>query len=176
MVRPAISVDYNGMGALIVATEHNERAGTGSPRLARCDLLLACHGSILPRFLPSSNRPNHRREKEENGAARMIVKTCTRCGETKPAREFFGSAPSGNLKGSCRLCMNKAAGERDRRNKEGRQVPDLKRAQARNGTRRSFPSEIKQQLWKRQDGLCLCGFEQIEHLTQDCGLHRDRCW
>ena len=93
------------------------------------------------------------------------VKTCTRCGETKPAtREFFGSAPSGKtLKGHCRVCMNKASSERDKRDPESRKARDMKRAQAGNGARRSFPLEIKQQLWKRQDGLCLCCFERIEH-------------
>jgi hypothetical protein len=76
------------------------------------------------------------------------VKTCTRCGETKPAtREFFGSAPSGNtLKGYCRVCMNKASRERDKRDPEGRKARDMKRAQAGNGDRRTL--EIKQHLWK----------------------------
>lgn len=92
------------------------------------------------------------------------VRTCTRCGETKAAtREFFGSAPSGKtLKGYCRACMNKASRERDKHNPEGRKTRDAKRAHAGNGARRSFPLEIKQKLWKRQNGLCLCCFEQIE--------------
>lgn len=91
------------------------------------------------------------------------TKKCTRCGETKPAtREFFGSAPSGNLKGFCRTCMNKASRERDEREPENRKKRDLKRAHAGNGVRRSFPVEFKQQLWKGHDGLCLCCFEQID--------------
>lgn len=58
--------------------------------------------------------------------------------------------------------MNKASSERDKRNPEGRKVRDKQRAQAGNGVRRSFSLEFKQQLWKRQDGLCLCCFERIE--------------
>jgi len=34
------------------------------------------------------------------------MKTCTKCGESKPAnREYFGSTPAGNLRGACRVCM-----------------------------------------------------------------------
>ena len=40
----------------------------------------------------------------------MNTKRCTKCGEEKPAtREFFGSTRAGNLRGTCRTCMNGAA-------------------------------------------------------------------
>lgn len=90
-------------------------------------------------------------------------KTCVRCGESKPAsRDFFGSTPSGGLRGYCRTCMNKASREYESRNKAGRRTRDAKRARAGDGTRAAFDDATKRDLYRRQSGLCPCCGKPIE--------------
>jgi 5-methylcytosine-specific restriction endonuclease McrA len=92
----------------------------------------------------------------------MSTKTCSRCGETKPAtREYFGSTPSGGLRGYCRSCMNAASRTYEANNKERRRERDAKRARAGGGTRGSFDLSTKQNLFRKQHGLCPCCFESI---------------
>src|ERR1700682_1740172 len=93
----------------------------------------------------------------------MLSKTCTRCGETKPAsHDYFGSTPSGNLRGYCNACMNKASREYEANNKDRRRARDAKRAQAANGARRAFSLETKRDLWRKQSCICLCCLQRIE--------------
>lgn len=92
----------------------------------------------------------------------MQERKCTRCGETKPAtREFFGSTPSGGLRGFCRTCMNQASAKYERDNKEGRRIRDEKRADVALDARRSFDDSTKRSLFKRQAGVCPCCFLPI---------------
>lgn len=93
----------------------------------------------------------------------MIEKKCTRCDETKPAtRKFFGSTPSGGLRGYCRSCMNKASLNYEAKNKEARRERDAKRARAAGGIRRSFDAKTKEDLFKKQNGHCACCFKPID--------------
>ena len=105
------------------------------------------------------------------------MKRCTKCGELKPAtREFFGSTPAGNLRGTCRVCINTRSKAYAKKNPEAVR----RRAQERHDrSDRWRPSdELKHRLFKEQDGLCgLCGepmpcsawddpnILQVEHLT-----------
>jgi 5-methylcytosine-specific restriction endonuclease McrA len=92
----------------------------------------------------------------------MIEKRCSRCNEAKPAtREFFGSTPSGGLRGYCRVCMNKASFKYEANNKDARRERDAKRAKAAGGSRRSFDAKIKDELYKKQSGHCACCFRPI---------------
>lgn len=92
----------------------------------------------------------------------MITKTCSRCGETKPGtRDYFGSTPSGGLRGYCRSCMNAASSAYEANNKERRRERDIKRATASGGTRKSFDLSTKQNLFNKQDGVCPCCFTSI---------------
>lgn len=92
----------------------------------------------------------------------MSTKTCSRCGETKPAtREYFGSTPSGGLRGYCRSCMNAASRTYEANNKERRRERDAKRARAGGGVRGSFDLSTKRNLFRKQHGLCPCCFESI---------------
>ena len=105
------------------------------------------------------------------------AKACTKCGEVKPAtREFFGSTPKGNLRGACRVCVN-------RNNKKyAKDNPDsvLRRAVARREQADKWiPSiDLKLRLFQEQGGCCaLCCKPmaeadvldstclQVEHLT-----------
>lgn len=96
----------------------------------------------------------------------MQEKTCTQCGELKPAtREFFGSTPSGGLRGYCRTCMNRASAERERKNKDDRRKRDAKRANIHPGTRAGFDPSIKSSLLKSQAGLCPCCFLPITSIN-----------
>lgn len=64
----------------------------------------------------------------------MFEKRCIRCGEAKPVtREFFGSTPSGGLRGYCRNCMNKASFKYEANNKDAHRERDAKRARAAEG-------------------------------------------
>jgi 5-methylcytosine-specific restriction endonuclease McrA len=91
------------------------------------------------------------------------IKTCSRCGQTKPeTREFFGSPPSGALRGYCRECMNEASVEYEANNKHRRQIRDAKRAEASGGIRRGFDLETKHSLFRKQEGLCPCCFTPID--------------
>jgi 5-methylcytosine-specific restriction endonuclease McrA len=93
----------------------------------------------------------------------MLSKKCTRCGEAKPAtREYFGSTPSGGLRGYCRSCMNKASSEYEANNKDGRRERDAKRAKAAGGMRRSFDLATKRNLFEKQNGHCACCFKPID--------------
>ena len=97
----------------------------------------------------------------------MQIKRCTRCGEIKSAtREFFGSTPSGGLRGYCRTCMNKASAEYEKNNKEGRRKRDEKRANTDPDARRGFDDSIKRSLLKSQAGLCPCCFLPITSISQ----------
>lgn len=90
------------------------------------------------------------------------MKKCTRCGEVKPAtREFFGSTPSGGLRGYCRICMNTASANYERNNKERRRRRDAKRAGVDPDARVGFDESQKRALLKRQAGLCPCCFQAI---------------
>jgi 5-methylcytosine-specific restriction endonuclease McrA len=92
----------------------------------------------------------------------MSAKTCSRCGETKIAtRQYFGSTPSGGLRGYCRSCMNAASRTYEANNKEGRRARDAKRASAGGGIRGSFDLSTKRDLFRKQHGLCRCCFEAI---------------
>jgi len=96
-----------------------------------------------------------------------LDKTCTRCGEKKPAtREFFGSTPSGGLRGYCRLCMNKASRVYEANNKQGRRERDARRAQAGPGARVGFDLAIKKDLFAKQGGLCPCCIKPIANPAQ----------
>lgn len=91
---------------------------------------------------------------------------CTRCGETKLAtREFFGSTPSGGLRGRCRTCMNRTSAEYERNNKEGRRKRDAKRASVDPDARAGFDESTKRALLKRQAGLCPCCFQPITSIS-----------
>ena len=105
------------------------------------------------------------------------LKTCTKCNESKPAtREFFGSTPKGNLRGSCRTCMNARSRSFAQRNPESvRRRASLRRQQADGWT---ASAELKRSLFQEQDGCCaLCCSPmdeadvldptalQVEHLT-----------
>jgi 5-methylcytosine-specific restriction endonuclease McrA len=92
----------------------------------------------------------------------MSAITCSRCGETKPAtRDFFGSTPSGSLRGYCRSCMNAASRAYEAKNKDRRRVRDEKRSEAGGGVRRSFDVATKRILFMRQHGICHCCFKSI---------------
>src|SRR5262245_62068779 len=94
----------------------------------------------------------------------MTGRTCTRCGETKPAtREFFGSTPSGTLRGYCRTCMNKASRDYEAQNKDGRRKRDSKRAQAGVDARKPFDIHTKHTLYRKQGGVCPCCMQIIAH-------------
>ena len=107
----------------------------------------------------------------------MSTKRCTKCGEGKPAtREFFGSTRAGNLRGTCRTCMNARSKQYAKDN------PESVRRRARERQARANkwkPSnQLKHELFIEQNGLCgLCGEPmpcsgwsdpkvlQVEHLT-----------
>ena len=97
---------------------------------------------------------------------------CKKCGTEYPAtREFFGSTPSGNLRGSCRECGRKASRQHDLDN------PEAMRQRSRHRHKRADhwipPEGLKEELYLEQGGHCvLCGGAmlwdddmQIEHLT-----------
>jgi 5-methylcytosine-specific restriction endonuclease McrA len=93
----------------------------------------------------------------------MFGKKCTRCGEEKRAtREFFGSTPSGGLRGYCRSCMNRASAEYEANKKDARRERDAKRARAVGGLRRGFDTKTKQDLFRKQNGHCACCFKPID--------------
>lgn len=107
----------------------------------------------------------------------MNTKRCTKCGEEKPAtREFFGSTPAGNLRGTCRTCINARSKQYAKDNPES----VLRRSHERQLRANKWkPSDqLKHQLFTEQDGRCgLCGEPmdasavldsrqlQVEHLT-----------
>jgi 5-methylcytosine-specific restriction endonuclease McrA len=100
------------------------------------------------------------------GGRDMQKKKCTRCGEAKPAtREFFGSTPSGVLRGYCRTCMNKASAEYERNNKDRRRKRDAKCASIDRDARAGFDDSTKRALLKRQAGLCPCCFLPITSIS-----------
>ena len=104
-------------------------------------------------------------------------KTCTKCNVARPAtREFFGSTPSGNLRGECRACIR----QKNKRYASKNPQSVIKRARTRKSHTCGWkPSnELKQSLFERQSGLCgLCNdvmnlddvldptHLQVEHLT-----------
>jgi 5-methylcytosine-specific restriction endonuclease McrA len=95
----------------------------------------------------------------------MLGRTCTRCGETKLAtREFFGSTPSGGLRGYCRACMNKISRKYEANNKSGRQARNSKRAEAGKGARAGFDLDTKRVLFRKQAAMCPCCMQPIAHL------------
>jgi 5-methylcytosine-specific restriction endonuclease McrA len=94
----------------------------------------------------------------------MSAKTCSRCGETKPAtREFFGGTGTryGGLRGRCRECEKIAKREYEATHKEERRKRDEKRAEASDGVRRSFDLAAKRDLHRKQQGVCVCCFKPI---------------
>jgi 5-methylcytosine-specific restriction endonuclease McrA len=93
----------------------------------------------------------------------MLSKVCTRCGETKPeTHDFWGSTPSGNFRGYCNDCMNKASREYEAKNKDKRRARDAKRAEAGGGSRRSFDVATKRALFEKQNGQCPGCFKPID--------------
>ncbi len=100
----------------------------------------------------------------------MTYKTCTKCGESKPAdREFFGSTPKGNLRGSCRACGRKKSKQYAKDNPESvRQRTTTRQT----NTNRWKPSdELKKCLFQEQDGCCaLCcqPMNEAEILDSTC--------
>lgn len=93
----------------------------------------------------------------------VVTKSCTRCGESKPAtRAFFGSTPSGGLKGFCRTCMNKASAQYEANNPQARLQRDAKRAGLSGGTRQSFDIDTKRTLFEKQGGICPCCFQSLD--------------
>jgi 5-methylcytosine-specific restriction endonuclease McrA len=96
----------------------------------------------------------------------MSDKVCTRCGEAKPAtREFFGSTPSGGLRGYCRACMNKASRVYEENNKDGRRARDERRAAAGPGARASFDDATRRALFAKQNGVCPCCMKPITSIA-----------
>ena len=105
------------------------------------------------------------------------TKTCTKCSEAKPAnREFFGSTPSGGLRGVCRTCMNARSRAFAQNNPDSVRRRSLKRQAQADGF---IPSDdLKTQLAVEQKGCCALCCEpidrdalldakqvQVEHLT-----------
>ena len=98
-----------------------------------------------------------------HGAALMLTKRCTICGEEKPATlDYWGSTPAGNLRGYCNQCMNKRSREYEAKNKDKRKARDAKRAATAPGARTGFGPGIKRELWDKQGGICLCCFQKID--------------
>lgn len=96
----------------------------------------------------------------------MQQNKCNRCGAVKPAtREFFGSTPSGNLRGYCRTCMNEASANYETKNKNRRRERDAKRASTDRDARAGFDDLTKRALLKHQAGLCPCCFLPITSIT-----------
>jgi 5-methylcytosine-specific restriction endonuclease McrA len=92
----------------------------------------------------------------------MPGRICSRCSEIKPAtREFFGSTPSGGLRGYCRTCMNKDSRRYEASNKERRRERDAKRAEAAIGARAGFDIHMKRPLFRKQGGICPCCMKPI---------------
>lgn len=90
-------------------------------------------------------------------------RSCARCSAIKPATAaYFGHTPSGGLKGFCRECEKKASREYEAKNKERRRVRDAKRAEATGGTRRAAPLKLKQELYSKQGGRCICCFKLMD--------------
>lgn len=99
-------------------------------------------------------------------------KVCKKCGRVYQAtREFFGSLSNGNLRGTCRSCMNEYVRNWSENNQESVRRRSSER-QAR-VDRWAPSSELRQRLFSEQSGLCaLCGKPienlqagQVEHLT-----------
>ena len=85
----------------------------------------------------------------------IATKACKKCGVTHPAtKDFFGHTPSGNLRGTCRLCVNAAS------KKHQQDRPDLMRARANRyqaRKKRWTPTmELRALLHEEQSGFCLC--------------------
>ncbi|MPZ59559.1 MAG: hypothetical protein GEU91_24405 [Rhizobiales bacterium] len=92
----------------------------------------------------------------------MQQRKCTRCAQQKPAtREFFGSTPSGGLRGYCRTCMNNASRQYEANNKPRRRVRDASRGKTGPGARAPFDVKIKKELLERQGGVCPCCVKPI---------------
>jgi 5-methylcytosine-specific restriction endonuclease McrA len=92
----------------------------------------------------------------------MLTKLCTYCGQSKPAtRDYFGSTPSGGLRGKCRSCVNEASRAYEKDNKEGRSVRDQRRKDRAGGERKSFDLVTKIGLYRKQNGYCVCCFTKI---------------
>ncbi|WP_443081940.1 HNH endonuclease [Synechococcus sp. BA-132 BA5] len=99
-------------------------------------------------------------------------KICRKCGRAYEAtREFFGSLSNGNLRGTCRACINENSHNWSQNNQESVRRRSRER-QAR--VDRWVPSsELRQRLFNEQTGLCaLCGTPiedleaaEVEHLT-----------
>lgn len=99
-------------------------------------------------------------------------KACKKCGRVYQAtREFFGSLSNGNLRGTCRSCMN----EHVRNWSENNQESVRRRSNERQARvdRWAPSSDLRQRLFSEQSSLCaLCGKPienlqagQVEHLT-----------
>lgn len=97
-------------------------------------------------------------------------KACTKCGEVKPAtREFFGSTPKGNLRGSCRVCGRKVSKQYDKNNPDSVLRRAVTRQKRCDGWKPS--AALKQRLFQEQDGccaLCLEPMVEAEILNSDC--------
>lgn len=83
------------------------------------------------------------------------LKKCTKCGENKAAtRRFFGSTPAGGLRGACRACMATHSADYHRRN-PGMQAARNQARQQRGG-HIHIDAALRQRLFERQRGICMC--------------------
>lgn len=99
-------------------------------------------------------------------------KTCRKCGRAYAAtREFFGSLSNGNLRGTCRACINENSRNWSQNNQES--IRRRSRERQARVDRWAPSSELRQRLFNEQTGLCgLCGTPiedmeatEVEHLT-----------
>lgn len=98
-----------------------------------------------------------------------VMRTCSRCGRSKPAtREFFGGTGTsyGGLRKRCRECEKIAKREYEATHKEERRKRDRERADASGGSRRSFDAATKLSLHRKQNGICLRCFQTIANAIQ----------
>lgn len=103
-----------------------------------------------------------------------MSKSCSRCGEQKPAtREFFGSTPSGGLRGDCRTCMNMDSRDYEVNNKQRRLERDSQKSTSRKRARGGFSLATKKALHVKQSGICPCCMKpiglasdgEVDHMT-----------
>jgi 5-methylcytosine-specific restriction endonuclease McrA len=92
------------------------------------------------------------------------LRTCSKCQKGKPETgDYFGHAQGGTLRYTCRECEKVQKKEYNRRNPEGRRQRDRRRELS--GGRVTFPIETKEQLRKRQYGICPCCLKPLDNAT-----------
>jgi 5-methylcytosine-specific restriction endonuclease McrA len=92
-----------------------------------------------------------------------VLQRCKKCGEVKPAsREFFGSTPTGNLRGTCRTCMAEHTAKHDRNIGASHRV-----AVRRERTDAFRITEAQRgELWRKQDGRCPCCWKLMPAISE----------